>query len=82
MTLPCVDCPTLSDDALSVTVTVATGAGGGGGTVPTVKVSVALFPSLVAVIVATPAPTARSFPLALTVATSDLDEENAIVRPV
>jgi hypothetical protein len=62
-----------------VTVTVATGTGAGAVTVTSV---VPDMPSLVAVIVAVPAASAVTRPLALTVATPLLELDQVIVRPL
>jgi hypothetical protein len=66
-------------DAASVTATVAT-VGGGGVGLPTVMAIVPLTPSLVAVIVAEPAPAAVTTPLGDTVATLRFEDDHPIVR--
>src|SRR5256885_11484099 len=58
------------------------GGGGGGCCAVTVTVAVPLFPPLVAVIVAVPAPTPVTSPAALTLATPGLLVAHVIVRPV
>ena len=63
-------------DALNVTVTVATG------TSVTVSCAEPFFVSLVAVIVAAPAPAAVTSPLLFTVATLVFDDDHAMERPV
>src|SRR2546427_46285 len=67
--------PTCTDAVAGLTVTDATG------TVLTVIVAVPLCPSEVAVIVAEPAATPVTSPLALTVATAGLPLDQPIVRP-
>jgi len=71
--------PTVSDVLVGETLTVATGAGGGA---VTVTAAVAVFPSLVAVIVALPGATAVTTPLGATVATFVLLELHVTTRPV
>src|SRR6266702_2816067 len=71
----CIVWPTCTDAVAGVTVTDATG------TVLTVIVAVPLCPSDVAVIVAEPAATPVTSPLALTVATAVLPLDQLIVRP-
>src|SRR6266516_4028233 len=71
----CIVWPTCTDAVAGVTVTDATG------TVLTVIVAVPLCPSEVAVIVAEPAATPVTSPLALTVATAVLPLDQLIVRP-
>src|SRR5256885_72131 len=73
----CTVCPTgtLADDG--VTVTEATGTGA----LVTVMVAVPLFPSLVAVIVAVPAPLAVTNPVRLTVATVVSLDDQVTARP-
>src|SRR2546427_8198669 len=71
----CTVWPTCTDAVAGLTVTDATG------TVLTVIVAVPLCPSEVAVIVAEPAATPVTSPLALTVATAGLPLDQAIVRP-
>jgi hypothetical protein len=61
---------------LRATVTDATGTG------TTVIAEIPFFPSLVAVIVAPPAETALTMPVALTVATAGLLEDQVTSRPV
>src|SRR2546421_295877 len=75
--LSCTVCPTgtLADDG--VTVTEATGTGA----LVTVMVAVPLFPSLVAVIVAVPAPLAVTNPVRLTVATVVSLDDQVTARP-
>src|SRR5256714_1535336 len=75
--LSCTVCPTgtLADDG--VTVTEATGTGA----LVTVMVAVPLFPSLVAVIVAVPAPFAVTNPVRLTVATVVSLDDHVTARP-
>src|SRR2546421_250251 len=75
--LSCTVCPTgtLADDG--VTVTDATGTGA----LVTVMVAVPLFPSLVAVIVAVPAPFAVPNPVRLTVATVVSLDDQVTARP-
>src|SRR5256885_9431479 len=58
------------------------GGGGGGCCAVTVTVAVPLFPPLVAVIVAVPAPTPVTSPAALTLATPAVLVAHVIVRPV
>src|SRR6266516_4470546 len=71
----CTVWPTCTDAVAGLTVTAATG------TVLTVIVAEPLCPSEVAVIVAAPAATAVTSPLALTVATAVLPLDQVIVRP-
>ena len=68
--------PTVTVAAVGLTVTEATG------TLVTVMADVPLFPSLVAVIVAEPAATPVTNPLALTVATAALLVAQVTTRPV
>src|SRR6266566_4169140 len=74
--LSCVVAPTKSPAVAGLTVTEATG------TFDTVTDTVALWPSLVAVIVADPAVTPLASPVALTAATAALLLAQVIVRPV
>jgi hypothetical protein len=78
----CVVCPacTLAEDG--ATVTVATGGGGGGGAAVTVIAAVPLWPSLVAVIVAEPAPAPLTRPAVETVATEGFDVDQVTTRPL
>ena len=62
--------PTTSDTDAGATETVCTVAGGGGAGALTVTVAAPFLPPLVAVIVAEPAATADTSPVALTVATA------------
>jgi hypothetical protein len=74
--------PTVRLTVLGVTVTVATGAGGGGGGAVTVTEAVPDCPSLVAVMVALPAPVAVITPLDVTVATFVFELDQDTDRPV
>src|SRR6266480_1017113 len=71
----CAEEPTKMVAELGEMVTAATGTG------LTVTVAVAVFPSLVAVIVALPADTPRARPLMLTVATAGLSVAHVMTRP-
>jgi hypothetical protein len=72
----CTVCPTLKLAVVGLTVTDATGI------LETVTLAVPLFPSLVAVMVAVPAPAAVTNPVPLTVATEALSVDQVTARPV
>jgi hypothetical protein len=74
--------PTTIDAVEGATVTVVTTGGGGGGAEVTVTLEVPNFPAHVAVIVADPAPTPVTTPLALTVAAAALLVDQTTVCPL
>lgn len=71
--------PTVSDPLVGATATDATGMAGGG---VTVIAEFAVFPSLVAVIVAVPCATDVTTPFASTVATDGALEAHVTGRPI